>query len=200
MGSYHKDSRNENVEFDYNNLRITGPTSFSSSGTVNFNGIVTGFTWPRSVVYNYGTQAYIGGAGEVDLVPSAPTLSDNFFTSVGPVLTLSNYIQFDPLTGVHTIVKRGYHEFFTQCRIIGGIATGESILRMWWKIDNAAVSFTEMASHHVAPGGSLSNNILMLNSSFSKLMNAGNQFKITYESTQTASVSPSITVTKFTEH
>lgn len=61
--SYHKDSRNENVELDYNNLKISCPTDFTN-GFSEFNqnvqrlsGTVTNVAGNDNIVYTLGTTS-----------------------------------------------------------------------------------------------------------------------------------------------
>jgi hypothetical protein len=112
--SYHKDSRNENVELDYNNLRIASPTTFTKS--VDFSGspMVSGTTFPRGICITTTTPAYIANNELNPVLPSAYGLNEvgsNTFASLQPQLTYTDYITFNTLgtDGKINIHIEGYY-------------------------------------------------------------------------------------------
>lgn len=137
--SYHKDSRNENVELDYNNLKINSPTTFTK--TVDFSQTsspTTGYTWPRAALISFASVLYTPAGSAVDpwVAASSGTneaYSDGFST-IQPILDVDDYVTCSSLTGITTILQAGYYYinavFFSTLPLEH---PGDMICGIWFK-------------------------------------------------------------------
>jgi hypothetical protein len=136
--SYHKDSRNENVELDYNNLRIKGPIEFAGPVSFTGNNLLT-VTWPRTIIMSFGPVAYVAASGEKDPWTSpAYSLSQagaNTFSSLTPNLNPGDYFALDSVGGVQTIHQAGYYDIRASLYGTVALAAGDLSASIWWRDD-----------------------------------------------------------------
>lgn len=110
--SYDLDSRNENVELNYNALKIASPTAFTKS--VDFSGSpgVVGLTWPRGIRAFMINGAYVGNTIANPFTATSFDISGfggNTFNSLVPSLTYTDYFTVANLTGLITILAEGFY-------------------------------------------------------------------------------------------
>lgn len=126
--SYSLDSRNENVQLDYNNLRITSPTVFNDEVTFNdtvvFGGVyVNNYTWPREYRVQGGTYNYVS-PGSLGITMPAQTVTINQFTPPPTNGTASYFVVQN--TGVLHMVNGNNATIAARVSIPGGITTSGS--------------------------------------------------------------------------
>lgn len=130
--SYHTDSRNENVELDYNNLRVRGPIEFLDDVTFN-GGFLIGVVWPRLYKVTGTDYVYGGGSIESTIPLTAQTVLYNDF-AIPPTNTHTGYFTVANTGIVTATIPSGTARFHILARIacpLGFTVAAEILFKLY---------------------------------------------------------------------